>query len=81
MILPERPFLGCPVVGGLSQVDADVVVLGIPHGVSCVVDEGEQRGLATAPGAVREASQQFADDLSHYDFDLGRAFRRRAGHA
>jgi len=79
MILPERPFLGCPVVGDLSRLDADVVVLGIPHGVSYGVDEDEQHGLATAPSAVREASQQFAGDLGHYDFDLGRAFLRDGG--
>ena len=48
MILPERSFLGCPVVADLSRLDADVAVLGIPHGVSYVVDD-EQRGLATAP--------------------------------
>ena len=76
MIVPERPFLGCPVVGDLTQLDADVAVLGIPHGVSYVVDEEEQRGLATAPAAVRDASRRFADDLSHHDFDLGRAFVR-----
>ena len=79
MILPERPFLGCPVVGDLSRLNADVVVLGIPYGVSYVVDEDEQRGLAKAPGAVREASQQFAGDLGHYDFDLGRALLRDGG--
>lgn len=73
MILPERPFLGCPVVSDFTQLDADVVVLGIPHGVSYAVDD-EQRGLATAPAAVRAASQQFAEDLTHHDFDLGRPF-------
>jgi agmatinase len=78
MILPERPFLGCPVVGDFARLDADVVVLGIPHGVSYVVDD-EQRGLATAPAAVRDASQQFAEDLTHYDFDLGRPFLREGG--
>jgi agmatinase len=78
MILPERPFLGCPVVSDFTQLDADVVVLGIPHGVSYVVDD-EQRGLATAPAAVREASQQFAADLAHHDFDLGRPFLREDG--
>jgi agmatinase len=78
MILPARPFLGCPVVGDLSRVDADVVVLGIPHGVSYLVDD-EQRDLAAAPAAVREASQQFAEDLTHHDFDLGRAFLREGG--
>ena len=71
MILPERPFLGCPVAGELTRLDADIVVLGIPHGVAYAVDD-EQRGLATAPAAVRAASQQFAEDLTHYDFDLGR---------
>ena len=49
MILPERPFLGCQVVGDLSRLEGDVVVLGIPYGVSYGVDEDEQRGLATAP--------------------------------
>ncbi len=78
VILPERPFAGCPVVGDLTGLDADVVVLGIPHGVSYVVDD-EQRGLATAPVAVREASQQFAEDLTHHDFDLGRPFLRKGG--
>jgi agmatinase len=78
MILPERPFLGCPVVGDLAQLDADTALLGIPHGVSYVVDD-EQRGLATAPAAVREASQQFAEDLTHHDFDLGRPFLRESG--
>jgi hypothetical protein len=66
MILPERPFLGCPVVGDLPALDADVAVMGIQHAVAYVVDE-EQRGLATAPAAVREASQQFAEDLTHHD--------------
>jgi agmatinase len=78
MIVPERPFLGCPVVGDLTQLDADVALLGIPHGVSYVVDD-EQRDLATAPAAVREASQQFAADLTNHDFDLGRPFLREGG--
>jgi agmatinase len=78
MILPERPFLGCPIAADLGQLDADVAVLGIPHGVSYAVDD-EQRGLATAPAAVREASRQFAEDLTHHDFDLGRPFLRDGG--
>jgi agmatinase len=79
VILPEQPFLGCPVVSDLARLDADVVVLGIPHAVSYPVDEQEQRGLAKAPAAVREASQQFAGDLTHHDFDLGHAFDREDG--
>jgi agmatinase len=76
VILPERPFLGVPAVGDLSRLDADVAMLGIPYGVAYAVDEDEQRGLATAPGAVRTASRQFADDLTHHDFDLGGPFLR-----
>jgi agmatinase len=78
MILPKRPFLGCPVVGDLTRLEADIALLGIPHGVSYLLDD-EQRGLAMAPAAVREASQQFAGDLTHHDFDLGRPFLREGG--
>jgi len=76
MVVREKPFLGCPLVGDLARLDADVAVLGIPHGISYPRDEREQQGLATAPAAVREASQQFVGDLSHHDFDLGQAFLR-----
>jgi agmatinase len=79
VIVPERPFLGCPAVGDLTQLDADVAVMGIPHGVSSVLDAEEQRGLATAPAAVREASQQLADYLTGYDFDVGCAFAGEGG--
>jgi agmatinase len=79
VVLPQKPFLGCPVVDDLARLDADVVVLGIPHAVSYPLDEHEQRGLATAPAAVRDASQQFAEDLTHHDFDLGHAFLREGG--
>jgi hypothetical protein len=33
VVSPERSFLGCPIAGDLARIDADVVVLGIPHGV------------------------------------------------
>jgi agmatinase len=79
VLLPERPFLGCQFVADLNRLDADVAVLGIPHAVSYPIDEREQQGLATAPAAVRKASQQFADDLTHHDFDLGHAFSREGG--
>jgi agmatinase len=78
MILPEPPFLGCPVGRDLTALDADVAVLGIPHAVAYIVDD-EQRGLAAAPAAIREASQQFAEDLTNHDFDLGRPFLRQDG--
>jgi agmatinase len=79
MVVPERPFLGCPVVSDIARLDTDVLVLGIPHAVSYPGDEDEQHGLATAPTAVRDASQQFAEDLAHHDFNLGHAFLREGG--
>jgi agmatinase len=79
MVAPGKAFLGCPIAGDIARLDADVVVVGVPHAVSYSVDEEEQRGLAAAPAAVREASQQFAGDLTHHDFDLGHAFLREGG--
>jgi agmatinase len=75
---PDAGFLGCTVVGDLVAIDADVAFVGIPHGVPYVVDD-EQRDLATAPAAVRQASLQLAEDLGHHDFDLGRPFLREGG--
>jgi agmatinase len=78
VVSPERSFLGCPIAGDLARIDADVVVLGIPHGVPYVVDE-EQRGLVEGPAAVRAASRQFVEDVTRHDFDLGHAFVRDGG--
>ena len=55
MFIPEQSFLGGAIAGDLARIDADVVVLGIPHGVPYVVDD-EQRALVEGPAAVRGAA-------------------------
>lgn len=63
-------FLDLPPADGHDRAAPLAAVLGIPHGVPYEVDD-EQRDLASAPAAVRAASQVFVEDLDHYDFDLG----------
>src|SRR5467141_1393870 len=55
-----RTFLGAPYVTNLEKLDADFAVLGVPF------DEGTwgQPGERYGPRAVREASQEYAHDLT-----------------
>jgi agmatinase len=61
-------FLGFPSADP-SSVDADVAILGVPHGVAYPVPE-----LATActdaPRAIRERSARLARFVGNHDFDL-----------
>ena len=65
---PESGFLGAPVVTDLSTVDADVAILGVPHGVP-YPRPGATAGCAEAPGAVRARSLRLARLRGHHDFD------------
>ena len=65
---PESGFLGAPVVTDLSTVDADVAILGVPHGVP-YPRPGATAGCAEAPGAVRARSLRLARFRGHHDFD------------
>ena len=65
---PESGFLGAPVVTDLSTVDADVAILGVPHGVP-YPSPGATGGCAEAPAAVRARSQRLARFRGHHDFD------------
>ena len=65
---PESGFLGAPVVTDLSTVDADAVILGVPHGVP-YPRPGATAGCAEAPAAVRDRSQRLARFRGHHDFD------------
>lgn len=49
---------------------ADVVVLGIPHGVPYPTP-GLTAGCADAPAAIRARSTRLAAFVGHHDFDLG----------
>jgi agmatinase len=56
-------------VSSLRPGDADVVVLGVPHGVPYPTP-GLTAGCADAPAAIRARSQRLAGFIEHHDFDL-----------
>jgi agmatinase len=68
-IPPDAGFLGAPVVTDLDGLDADVAILGVPHGWP-YPRRGATAGCAEAPAAVRRRSQQLARFRGHWDFDL-----------
>lgn len=66
-----RPtFLDAPRCVELARLDADVTVLGVPF--TTPHDLASSRAPASdAPAALREQSRRYADQTTHYDFDLG----------
>jgi agmatinase len=66
---PPAGFLGAPVETDLTRVDADVVILGVPHGWP-YPRTGTTAGCAEAPAVVRGRSQRLARFVDHWDFDL-----------
>lgn len=66
---PQAGFLGAPVETDLSRLDAEVAVLGVPHGWP-YPRPGATAGCADAPAAVRRRSQRMARFVDHWDFDL-----------
>jgi agmatinase len=66
---PPAGFLGVPVETDLDRIDADVVVLGVPHGWP-YPRPGSTAGCAEAPGAIRQRSQRLAGFRGNWDFDL-----------
>lgn len=67
---PEAGFLGAPVETDLDALDADVAILGVPHGWP-YPRPGATAGCADAPATVRRRSQRLARFRGHWDFDLG----------
>jgi agmatinase len=66
---PEFGFLGVPVEVELDQLDADVAILGVPHGWP-YPDIGMTAGCADAPAAIRRRSRRLTRFEGHWDFDL-----------
>jgi len=64
-------FLGLPALSldALQPGDADVAILGIPHGMP-YPDPGLTAGCADAPAAIRARSARLASFVDHHDFDL-----------
>jgi agmatinase len=66
---PAAGFLGLPVETDLAALDADVAILGVPHGWP-YPRPGATAGCAEAPAAVRDRSQRMGRFRGHWDFDL-----------
>lgn len=64
-------FLDLPAVAvdALRPGDADVAILGIPHGMP-YPEPGPTTGCADAPAAIRARSFRLARFVDHHDFDL-----------
>ena len=63
-------FLGAPRCHDLAELDADVAVLGVAHGVPYQPDAPYEPSAA-AVRTVREQSLHFADAPAHWDFTFG----------
>ncbi len=66
---PESGFLGVPVETDPSRIDADVAVLGVPHGWP-YPRPGSATGCALAPAAVRRRAARMSRFRGNWDFDL-----------
>jgi agmatinase len=66
---PESGFLDLVVETDPARLDADVAILGVPHGWH-YPRPGATAGCAEAPAVVRRASQRLARFRGHWDFDL-----------
>ena len=73
---PEIGFLGSPVETDVSSFDADVAILGVPHGWP-YPRPGTTAGCALAPSAIRRRSRRMARFRDHWDFDLDGPMRLR----
>jgi len=63
-------FLNFECVLELETLEADIAILGIPHGDPYTIDE-VANDQSRAPHAVRQASHTACKSLERWDFDLG----------
>jgi agmatinase len=62
-------FLGFPAAPPALGMDADIALIGIPHGTP--YRKGETSHSAGSPAALRAVTSRYADKLDHHDYDLG----------
>ncbi len=73
---PETGFLGFPVETDPTRMDAEIAILGVPHGWP-YPRPGAAAGCALAPAAVRRRAMRLARFQDHWDFDLDGPMRLR----
>jgi len=62
-------FLGFPAAEPGRALEADIAILGAPHGTPYV--PGSPNDCAVAPATLREVAADNTGLIGHYDFDLG----------
>ena len=70
----EIGFLGAPVESDLTHLEAEVAILGVPHGWS-YPRPGATAGCSAAPSAIRRRAARMARFHDHWDFDAGGPLR------
>lgn len=63
----DPPFLGFP-VASLDNLQADVAILGVPHGTP-YPRPGLSAGCSEAPSAIRRRAARMVSFADHHDFD------------
>jgi agmatinase len=66
---PASGFLGAPIETDPTRIDADVAILGVPHGWP-YPRPGSTAGCADAPAAIRRRAERLAGFRGNWDFDL-----------
>lgn len=61
-------FINAPAHTDLDTLEADIAIIGIPHGVPYGMGGSHS---AAAPTAIRERSLRSGQFIEHYDYDLG----------
>ena len=64
----SQTFIGAALETDLSRLEADIAVLGVPHGVPYGMGGSSSEA---APAAIRQASARSGRFIDHYDYDLG----------
>jgi len=65
----NKAFAGFPACSHLTQLQADIALIGAPFGTSYQPQEPPHS--LHAPGAIRRESNRYADDPIAWDFDFG----------
>ena len=67
---PQAGFLGAPIETDPARIDAEVAIVGVPHGWP-YPRPGSTAGCALGPGEVRRRGSRFAAFRGHWDFEIG----------
>ncbi|MCR9136102.1 MAG: agmatinase [Alphaproteobacteria bacterium] len=66
----HQTFMNFDLVQDLDRLNADIAILGLPHGDPYRMSE-VSNDQSTAPTAIRKASSRISGGLERWDFDLG----------